>query len=279
MRTYRIHTALLLGLFSFGALAAAPTATTEPPPLDYSRIIQQSNMVFVPYVGAQHGPIYYTQYAHSMTPASNFGDLRKITVHLRPTAHIHNQYYSFLSSNGITDAKVIPIPSLGTCKPTQEIIDMLSYMPDPYKPTIMGGNYPNICALSLYFLPSDETRVKDVINSRPVITMRATIPLCAATSPSLDVPAINQQLLAMGALTTTASGDLTGNSWDMLFESSQLALLNPSLFVTNDPKDGWTAYIKLFQVNLTNQTATMPAATAQKPYPMCTPAPLLLQFG
>lgn len=270
MRTSRIFTALLAGLMSFAALAAAQ--------YDYTRVIQWNTMVFVPFTGSKYGPVYYTQYAQFPTSVSSFGDLRRIVVYLRPTAHIQGQYNTFISANGITDTRVVPIPAHGSCQPTQEIRDLLASMAPQYRPTILAGGYPNICALSLYFWPHQEQQVKDIITARPVMIMQASIPMCDAASPSMNVSAINQRLISAGVLQVTDSGDVTGDYWDVVFEATRLALTAPSLFVSADPKVGWEAYMKLFQVDSATETATMPAAS-QGPYFLCSPAPLNIQYG
>src|SRR4051794_32452366 len=107
MRTSRLFTALLAGLLSFGALAAEQ--------YDYTRVIQQSTMVFVPFTGSNNGPVYYTEYAQSPTTVGSSGSLRRMTVYLRPTAHLPTSaaYNSFISANSIIDTRVVPIPAHG----------------------------------------------------------------------------------------------------------------------------------------------------------------------
>ncbi|MCY1083135.1 hypothetical protein [Archangium lansingense] len=272
MHASRILTALLAGLVSFSALAAEQ--------YDYSRIIQGSNMVFVPFVGSNYGPVYYTQYAQQTTPMGISGDLRRMTVNLRPTAHLPTSavYNSFISANSISDTRVVPVPANGSCQPTQELKDLVSSMPAQFKPTILTGGYPNICAVNIYFWPHQEQAVRDLIAARPVIIMQASIPMCDPNGPALNVSAINQELIAQGVLQTNGAGDVYGNYWNLVFEATRLALLNPSLFVSADPKVGWEVYMKLFQVDSSTGIATMPAAS-QGPAYMCTPAPLNISYG
>lgn len=277
MRLLSFSFAAVLSLVSL--MAPAAHAQTDPPPLDYARAIRQSEMVFVPYMGLTRGPIFYTQYEQVPTAATNASGMRRIIVNLTPTAHRQNLYNPFISQHGITDARLIPLPAAGSCQATPEIVTLLSGMPDGFKPRILGGNYPMICSLSLYFYAEDEQTVKDIIADRPVLTLRASVPLCAPTSPLVNLPAINQRLVTDGVLQANAGGDLTGNSWDVLFESAKLAQLSPSLFATSDPQVGWEAYIKSFTLDLTAQTAVLPyAKTGQSVY-ICTPTPLSLTFG
>ncbi|EPX59897.1 hypothetical protein D187_002641 [Cystobacter fuscus DSM 2262] len=266
----------MLGLLSF--VAPAAHAQTESPPLDYSRTIEQSGMVFVPYVGMNRGPVYYTSYEQVANgPPTNVSGMRKVIVNLWPTAHRPvTQYNNFISQNAITDAKVLPPAT--ACQPTEEIANLLSYMPAGYTPKILGGNYPMACSLSLFFMSEDEAKVLAIISARPVITLRASIPLCDKASQQLSLTPINQRLVTDGVLQSTSTG-LKGNSWDVLFESSRLAQLSPSLFVSSDPQKGWEAYMKAFTLDLNAQTATMSTTTASQPAYICTPDPLTLQFG
>ncbi|WP_239014634.1 hypothetical protein [Archangium violaceum] len=274
MRLPYVLSAAVLGLLAF--VAPAAHAQTEPP-LDYARTLEQSGMVFVPYVGMNRGPVYYTSYEQVPNgPPTNVSGMRKLIVNLIPTAHRQNLYNGFISQNGITDAKVLPPAS--ACQPTEEIANLLSYMPAGYTPRILAGNYPIACSLSLFFLSDSEAEVLSIINSRPVITLRASIPLCDPASQKLNISPINQRLVTDGVLQSTSSG-LTGNSWDVLFESSRLAQLSPSLFLTADPQVGWEAYIKAFTLDLNAQTATMSSTTASQPVYICTPDPLVLKFG
>jgi hypothetical protein len=277
----KLYSFMLAAVLSTLALTApsAQAQTDSAPQLDYARTLQQSDMVFVPYIGMNRGPIYYTKYEQVPTAPSSVGGLRRIIVNLWPAAHRQNLYNDFVSRNGITDARLIPVPEFGSCQPTEEIKTMLAGMPDGYKPRILPGNYPIICSLSLYFLPEDEASIRAVIAARPVIVLRATIPLCDPSSPKVDVPHINQRLLADGVLQTDSYNNATGNSWDVLFESARLAQLNPSLFATPDPQEGWEAYMKAFTLELDAETAEMTATTASRPLYICTPAPLFLQFG
>ena len=276
MRLSFVHSVAVLSLLTL----VAPTAhaQSEPtPPLDYARTIEQSGMVFVPYVGMNRGPIYYTSYEQvpAGQPVNVYG-MRKLIVNLFPTAHRQNLYNDFVAQMGITDAKLLP--PANSCQPTEEITNLLSKMPSGYRPKILGGNYPIACSLSLFFLKEDEPKVLSVINARPVIVLRATIPLCDVGSPRLNPSSINQRLVTDGVLQTTGTG-VTGNSWDVLFKSSRLAQLSPSFFVTSDPQQGWEAYMKSFTLDLNAQTATMNTSTANQPIYFCTPAPLVLQFG
>lgn len=277
MRPSSVFSAAVLSLLVW--MAPTAQAQGEPtPPLDYARIIEQSGMVFVPYIGMDRGPIYYTSYEQVPNgPPTSVSGMRKLIVNLFPTAHRQDLYNGFVSQMGIADAKVLP--PANACQPTQEIANLLSNMPVGYRPKILGGNYPIACSLSLFFMKEDEQKVLAVINARPVIVLRASIPLCATNSPRLSPSSINQRLVTDGVLHQAADTGVTGNSWDVLFESSRLAQLSPSFFVTSDPQQGWEAYMKAFTLDLSAQTATMTPAAAGQPIYFCVPAPLLLQFG
>lgn len=277
MRLSSLLSAVVLGLFSTQAPVAR--AQTEPtPPLDYARTIQQSGMVFIPYVGMNRGPIYYTAYEQVANgPPTNVSGMRRVIVNLWPQAHREQaaQYNGFLTQHGITDAKLLPPSS--ACQPTPEILRVLSYMPASYSPKILAGNYPIACSLSLYFMSESEAEVLDILSKRPVLTLNTTIPLCTPDSQTLNLGPINQRLVTDGVLRSTSAG-VSGNSWDVLFKSSQLAQLSPSLFVSPNPQKGWEAYMKAFALDLNAQTATMATATANRPVYICTPAPLVLKF-
>ncbi|HYO74400.1 MAG TPA: hypothetical protein VEU33_50830 [Archangium sp.] len=274
----RIHTHLPLALLGLLALVA-PRAHAQQ--LDYARTLHGPNMVFVPTMGTNRGPIFYTQYEQvAPTTSTTLGDLRRIIVNLWPTAHRPvTQYNTFLTSNGITDAKQLAVPAHGACAPTQAIKDRLAHMPEGFKPSILGGTYPIICKLSLYFLPEEEADVRAMINAGPVMTLRGSVPLCDEASPVVKVPEITQRLTSDGVLTTNTAGEVTGNSWSVLYESARLAELSPSLFGTPDPQVGWEVYVKSYVLDLTAQTAVMPAAAASQPQYLCSPEPLVLQFG
>ncbi|AGC44030.1 hypothetical protein MYSTI_02714 [Myxococcus stipitatus DSM 14675] len=271
---------LPLSVSALLCLLAAPAVAQTEPPLDHARTLRESEMVFIPYMGMNRGPVFYTQYVQVATDSTaTVGGMRRLFVNLHPTAHTQDLYNGFITRHGITDARLLPLPSSGSCQPTQGILDLLSGMPASYKPKIVGGNYPLVCGLSIHFMPTDEALVRAHIAANPVITLRATVPLCTPTSALLSVPAINQALVTAGALQTTPGGGVSGNSWDVLFESSKLAQNNPSLFVTQDPQVGWEAYIRSFVLDLAAQTATMAPATATNPATICTPSPLVIHFG
>jgi hypothetical protein len=272
---------LPLSLAAALCLAVAPAqAQTDTPPLDYSRTIRESEMVFVPYMGMNRGPVFYTQYSQVVTDSVVVvGGMKRLFVNLYPTAHTQDLYNGFISRHGITDARLLPLPAAGSCQPSAGITELLAGMPSSYRPKVVGGNYPFICGLSVHFMPTDEAMVRSYIAANSVITLRATVPLCAPSSPLLNVPTINQRLVTDGVLTATSSGGVTGNSWNVLFESAKLAQLSPSLFVTSDPQVGWETYMKSFTLDLAAQTATMSSAAAGNNAAICTPAPLALNFG
>ncbi|WP_254626655.1 hypothetical protein [Myxococcus sp. CA039A] len=237
-------------------------------------------MVFVPYMGMDRGPVFYTQYVQIPTDSvATVAGMRRLFVNLHPTAHTQDLYNGFITRHGITDARLLPLPSAGSCQPSAGIADLLKGMPTNYRPAVVGGNYPLVCGLSVHFFPADEAMVRAHIAANPVITLRASVPLCATNSPLLNVPAINQRLVTDGVLQTTPNLGVGGNSWNVLFESAKLAQLSPSLFVTSDPQVGWETYIKSFTLNLTAQTATMSPAAASNSAAICTPTPLVINFG
>jgi|GEM_PF-3077875 len=284
MPAHRIFVTLAVALFSMGAEAtpsASPTMAGTTPPLDYSRTLEQSSMVFVPYEGmTNRGPLYFRQYTQvSLGPVSVGDGLRHISVNLSPTAVAQNEYVPFLNQHGIIDMDTPVVPAFGSCQPTQAIKDYLSFMPEGYRPTTSAGGYPVACVLSLYYLDVVEQQVLARIAAGPVMNLNATIPLCAPNSPQLDVNAINQALRARGVLQVSSAGVWTGNHWRVLYESAILSRTSPELFVTANPEQGWTAYIKLFQVDMATETTTMSAANAQRRLLMCVPRPIVIQYG
>ncbi|HEX5746431.1 MAG TPA: hypothetical protein VFZ09_09305 [Archangium sp.] len=274
----RIHTHLPLALLGLFALVA-PRAEAQQ--LDYARTLHGPDMVFVPTLGTNRGPIFYTRYEQvAPTSSTALGDFRRMIINLWPTAHRPvTQYNNFLTANAITDAKQLAVPTYGACEPTQAIKDRLAHMPDGFKPAALPGTYPIICKLSLYFLPEEEADVRAMIAAGPVMTLQGSVPLCDESSPQVKVPEINQRLTTDGVLTTNTAAEVTGNSWNVLYESARLAVLSPSLFGTPDPQVGWEVYAKSFVMDLTAQTAVMSPATASQPQYVCTPEPLVLQFG
>ncbi|MCP3062899.1 hypothetical protein LXT21_29350 [Myxococcus sp. K38C18041901] len=280
MPAHRIFAALAVALCSMGA-GATPSASPTTPPLDYSRTLEQSSMVFVPYEGmANRGPLFFKQYTQvSLGPVSIGDGFRHLSVNLTPTAVVQGQYIPFLNQHNIIDVPTALVPTYGTCQPTQAIKDYLSFMPEEYRPTTSSGGYPEACVLSLYYLDVVEQQVLARVAAGPVMTLNASVPLCAPNSPRLEVNAINQALRTRGVLQVSSSGVWTGNHFRLLYESVLLSQSNPSLFGTANPEDGWTRYIKLFQVDATTSIATMSAANAQQRPLMCVSQSLIVTYG
>lgn len=276
MRAMSLYKAALLG--ASVCLLVVTQAWAEPQ-LDYARTLRQSGMVFIPYVGMQRGPLYYTEYEQVPTATARVFDLRRIIVNLIPTAHRRNLYNGFLRANRIFDAAVNPVPEVGECRPTEEILRLLANMPENYRPRILPGNYPIICSLSLYFLPEDESAIRNVIASRPVLTLRATIPLCAPDSPQVNVPAITQILLAEGVLRGGGAGGMQGNYWELLYRSVLLSQEQPGLFASTPPREGWSTLMKTLRVEPDSGLAQLPEEVAAQPLYLCAPDPLEIGFG
>ncbi|AFE04300.1 hypothetical protein COCOR_01805 [Corallococcus coralloides DSM 2259] len=286
MSAYRILASAAVWLSSAVALAAPPSSPRLPASaaapgftLDYARTLEQSGMVFVPYEEQNRGPLYYTQYTQVPTGTASVGDFRRIIVNLRPTAQVQGLYLPFVNQYGILDANISPIPAYGDCQPTQAVKDFLSFMPVGYRPALVASSHPVVCAVSLYFPSVYEQTVKDFIAAQPVLTLDATVPLCEPTSLRMDVNAINLALQTAGVLQVSGAGVWTGNQWDVIFESVRLTQTSPQLFATQDPQEGWRAYVQLFQLDPAAETATMSAANAQQRIFMCIPRPLHIRFG
>jgi hypothetical protein len=279
MRTIRSLFAGILSVFSvFAPMANAQSGGQQPPLLDYARTIRESGMVFIPYQGMNLGPVYYTEYDQVPTATAAIGGLRRLFVNLRPTAHTRNLYNDFVRRHGITDARVLPAPAAEACKPSEGITALLSEMPVEYRPRILSGGYPVHCTLSVYFLPEREAEVRSLIDSSRVIKLNVSVPLCAASSPLLDVPRIVDELRGQGVLNTTDTGAVTGQMWSVLYASSLLARNEPALFVTADPQEGWRELVKQFSLDLVSGTATLSRTKASSSRYICTPEPLEIQF-
>jgi hypothetical protein len=278
MRVFNSLTSTILSLSAL-SLAAGSIASgqTPPPPLDYARTLEGPQLIFVPYVGSNRGPVYYTEYQQVPTSTAAVGELRRMFVNLFPTAHLRNLYDAFVRQHDISDARIDPVPETGTCQPSDEILELLKGMPTGFRPRVLGGNYPIVCSLSLWFLPEDESRVRAVIAERPVIVLRAEVPLCSPQSPRVDVPAIVAQLRAAGLLADDGSGTLSGGYDELVAALTDLAASTPTLFGGDPPQQGLDVLLALFTVE--NGTARIDAITARRPTYVCRPSPLAIQFG
>jgi hypothetical protein len=277
MKTLR---SILVGgsLVAASFVATAALAQTNSPPLDYARTIQEGSIVFVPYIGMHRGPVFYAEYEQVPTTTSNTPSLKRLFVNLMPTAHVDNLYNAFIQSNGITDAKVLAVPAVQACQPMANILQLLAGVPAPYKPRILGGNYPILCTLSVYFLPEQEQAVRALIAAEPVIALHASVPLCAPNSPRLDNTRIIAELQARGVVSVESDGTVTGNAWKLFYGSAALARDRPALFVTSDPQEGWTVFVKQFTVDPVADTASLDGRLARVPPYICVPDPLDLNF-
>lgn len=271
----RRHLTLLAAL----ATTVASTALAQPTPqLDYARATAQGTMVHVPYQGMTRGPIYFTRYQEELTGVGVSGDLRRLFVNLVPTAYRDGTYLAFVGQPGIVDAKVLPVPAYGRCEPTQQVKDLLAFMPQGYRPSILAGNWPFACTLSLWFLPENEQAVRDTLAASHGIVLTGSIPLCASTSPRVDSPAIAMELSVRGAASYTGGGAVVGDETDVLYATTVLAEEQPALFGTADPKDGWTALMGVVTRDAQAQTLAIPAYYVRNPLYVCAPAPLQLAY-
>lgn len=261
-----------------GLASVAPAVAQTPSTLDYARATAQGTMVHVPYQGMSKGPIYFTRYQEELTGVGAAGDLRRLFVNLVPTAYRDGTYTSFVKRPGIVDAKVLPVPAYGRCEPTQAVKDLLGSMPQGFRPSILAGSWPFACTLSVWFLPEQEQQVKDTIAANHGIVLTATVPLCAATSPRVDSPAIALELVARGVAGYTGAGDVAGDEVDLLYASSVLAEEQPALFGTPSVKEGWAALMAVVVRDVDAKTVTIPAQYVRNPVYVCDPAPISLSY-
>lgn len=274
MKRYLAAFVLLAGA---SGLASAQTTTTRR--LDYARTVRQSSMVFIPYQGlGQRGPVYFTQYQEEVLRTSKVGDLRRLYVNLTPVAFRDGSYQTFVSQQGILDDKTFPVSATTACHPSAALTTLLSGMPDGYRPSVLPGNWPFFCALSVWFLPEDEQTVRDTITASHGITLSASVPLCASSSPQVNSPAILQQLISRGDLRSASSTKVIGPVWDILYDSVALSLEHPELFGTSDPREGWNAWISGFQFNAGDGTLTLEGPAVEYPVYVCQPETLELAY-
>lgn len=273
MRTFGWFAVLVTGLAS-----VSPAVAQTTPTLDYARATAQGTMVHVPYQGMSKGPIYFTRYQEELTGVGAAGDLRRLFVNLVPTAYRDGTYTAFVKQAGIVDAKVLPVPAHGRCEPTQAVRDLLGSMPQGFRPSILGGNWPFACTLSVWFLPEQEQQVKDTIAANHGIVLTGSVPLCAATSPRVDSPAIALELIARGVAGYTGAGDVAGDEVDVLYATSALVDEQPALFGTAAARDGWAALMAVAVRDADAKTVTIPAQYVRNPVYVCDPAPLQLSY-
>jgi len=272
--------ALMAGLAAPGS---APLAQGKlPPDLEYAQTRRQSSMVYVPHQGAANwGLIFFTEHVEEVSATAAYnGTFRYLTVSLIPSAVKDGTYTAFTNENGINrDDKVLPVPAFGQCQPAQAIKDLLSYMPDQYKPRIISSSWPFVCVLRVVFLPEYEQSVRDTIAKGRNVSLGASVPLCAPDSLTVDSPTIVQRLIAQQVLHAASNGyDVTGNLWEVLYASVGLALGEPALFGTPDPRDGWAALMRDSTLDLAAGTATLPGARTRYRGYVCRPAPLEILY-
>lgn len=253
----RCSIVLLLCLFSSMALAQQPQQD-----LDYVNAIKNSSMVFIPRIGHKNrGPVFFTKYHEKLSNSSNTGELRRMFVFLEPDAFGDGSYKTFTNTKGIIDDKTLPIPQYGKCEISSSVQNIAGLItsPDQYKPQILPGNWPTICMLSVYFYPEDEEQVTNALGSiRSSIILKAKVPICKPDSDRIDATPIINALMSNDVVKEGDSGDLTGNLWDVLYESVNLSVQNPNLFGGNS-KEGWEAFFQHIQINTASRTVTIPS--------------------
>lgn len=264
------------------AVSSAHAQTRQDPPLDYARTVSEPGIVVVPYIEQARGVVFYTEYEQVATSTGTTGpELRRLYVNLRPTAHSGGAYNTFIRAHGIADARVQPFVAAEACRPADNILNLLSGLPERFRPSILPGNYPVPCTLSVYFLPEDETRVRDLIASEHVIVLSASIPLCAPDSPRLNTPAIVDAMKDAQSeidveLDFPFDGSVSGNVFDVPAVVYQAAKDQPALFEKPDVRTGRSAFLTQFVKQ--DDILTLAANRATVETYVCVEDPLELSF-
>ncbi|WP_163832551.1 hypothetical protein [Spartinivicinus ruber] len=245
------------GYWLFAVLSLVITSYTVANPidintLDWSRIIEQDNMVFVPIKDIQRGPIWYTKYSKVVSKPTKVFDFKKVVVSLYPKPHEQNKYYSFVEEHDIQDAKVNLIPpGQQGCKLESELISFFSELPEEYQPKLLPGNYPYLCEVMVFYLPEDESAVFRFLATHAVLKVNMNIPVSFKNLPPLSTQPIIENLSFEKVLSYSRphQGFCTDDKYQFFYQSAKLAQTHSSLFVSEDPYIGWQTFIDLFDEN------------------------------
>ncbi|MDE1462676.1 hypothetical protein [Spartinivicinus poritis] len=234
--------ALLITSFS----VAHPINFTD---LDWGRLIEKDNMVFVPIKDIQRGPIWYTKYNKVVSKPTKVFDFKKVVVSLYPKAHEENKYYSFVRDHDIKDAKVNLIPpGQQGCQIDSEVVAHFSHLPESYQPKLLPGNYPYLCEVMVFYLPENQSAVFRLLASNPVLKVNMNIPVSFESLPPLPTQEIIENLSFEAILSYSRpnKGFCTKDKNQLFYYSAKLAQTHSSLFVSSDPYLGWKTLIDLF---------------------------------
>jgi hypothetical protein len=256
--------------------------------LDYERTVRAATMVQIPYVELSKGPVFYTRYKQIISSSSkNAMDFKRLFVNLTPVVWQTEEYNDFIRTSGFADANVLPVEAASACSPSEKLRALLAYLPEAYSPKVLKGNYPILCTLSVYFLPEDESAVRALIDDKQALDVHASVPLCAANSPWLDINAIVDVLLASACdaenpIVRTDDGGITGRQGDVLCALNAAAKDDAELFEKpgSDSKTSRKLVMSLFKPDPSNHRIfTMsPEIVQLHKYYSCSPEPLDISF-
>ncbi|MCX4028269.1 hypothetical protein H0A36_06235 [Endozoicomonas sp. SM1973] len=217
--------------------------------LDWNRIIEQDNMVFVPIKDIQRGPIWYTKYKKVVSKPTKVFEFNKVVISLYPKAHEENKYYSFVRDNDIKDAKVNLIPpGQQGCQIDPEVVAHYSDLPESYQPKLLPGNYPYLCEVMVFYLPENQSSTFRLLASNPVLKVNMNIPISFESLPPLPTQEIIEKLSFESVLSYSRpnKGFCTKDKHLLFYNSAKLAQTQSSLFISTDPYLGWKTLIDLF---------------------------------
>lgn len=217
--------------------------------LDWNRLIEQDNIVFVPIKDIQRGPIWYTKYNKVVSKPTSVFSFKKVVVSLYPKAHDENKYYSFIEQHDIRDAKVnLTPPGQQGCQLDPELVEFFSNLPENYQPKLLPGNYPYLCEAMIFYLPEDQSSVFRFLASHAVLKVDMNLAITLKSLPPLSTQDIIEQLALQSVLAYSrpSRGFCTEDQYQLLYQSAKLAQTHSSLFVSEEPYLGWKTFIDLF---------------------------------
>ncbi|MBP9707634.1 MAG: hypothetical protein KBD78_08310 [Oligoflexales bacterium] len=291
MQLASIHTILLFfGIVSF-RVHAESLAEIDFSHLDYTQMIEEGSIVFVPKTIAEfqsadelkNGPVFYKQYIQEATKPSKSGGalgVNVIRVSLVPKARRDGSYEQFVKKHKVNDAQMTWFAAKDSaCAPSQAINDLLGFM-DKYKPVVVAGAYPALCTLVIRYFDENSEQVLNLVNNNAVIKLAYSIPLCASSSPVLDTPEFFSDLENEGVLkrSNDAEMPLQGSAWDTLYQSVKLSIKNPEKYADLEPKDLWNSIRGTLTWDFDNDKVRVKRSRAIFPVVSCAAQPVKLQF-
>jgi hypothetical protein len=209
--------------FSINSQASAPLPADN---LDYSRLKAENGMVFVPYLNASRGPVWYFNYQQKILgPSVVSTKAKKLYVVLMPQVieQRNAEYLAFIGSDDVDDARVHYYPgytSLCSISPAlilklKEIYNPVGSTRDYFTATIVNDGYPSLCRLEVNYLndqnaatPDAEALLLAYVKENIIINSlaRTTIPYGYETVERLEYGDVGISSLQIN--TTVKNGDV-----------------------------------------------------------------------